>query len=75
MPKIILEQKKCIGCGACAGLDPKNFEMTSDNSKAEVVGAKKDSDDVFSKDIDEITTDCQDACDSCPVVCIEIKKD
>jgi ferredoxin len=74
MTKIILDQKKCIGCGACAALDPKNFKMTEDNSKAFLIDGKKDSNDVCEKDIDEITNDCQDAVDSCPVVCIGIKK-
>ena len=72
--KIILEQKKCIGCGACAALDPKNFKMKEDNSKADLTDSKKDENDVFEKDLQEITNDAQDATDSCPVQCIEIKK-
>jgi len=70
--KIILEQKKCIGCGACAALDPKNFEMKE--SKAILTDSKKDENDVYEKEA-EITNDAQDATDSCPVQCIEIKKD
>jgi ferredoxin len=75
MAKIVLEQKKCIGCGACAALDPLNFKMTDDNSKAFLDDGKKDSKEVWEKHIDKITNDCQDATDSCPVVCIDIKKD
>lgn len=71
--KIILEQKKCIGCGACAALDPVNFKMTDDNSKAFIIDSKKDKEDVFEKNIEKITGDCQDATDSCPVICIHIK--
>ena len=73
--RIVLEQKKCIGCGACEALDPVNFKMTADNSKAYLVDGKKDKNEVCEKDIKLVTGDCQDATDSCPVVCIEIKKD
>lgn len=70
--KIILEEKKCIGCGSCAALDSKNFIMTEDNSKAHLVEGKKDSEDVWEKETD-ITDDTKDATDSCPVVCIHLK--
>ncbi len=75
MTKIILEEKKCIGCGACAALDPVHFKMTEDNKKAFLIDGKKDKDDVWDVDVDTVTTDCQDATDSCPVVCIALKKD
>lgn len=75
MTKIILEQKKCIGCGACAALDSVHFRMTTDNSKAYLINGNKDSNDVFEEKIDEVTNDCQDAVDSCPVICIALKKD
>ena len=71
MKKIILEEKKCIGCGSCAALDPKNFVMTEDNSKAHLTDAKKE-DDTWEKDAD-VTDDTQDATDSCPVICIHLK--
>ena len=31
MFKITLDQKKCIGCGACAAVCPNNFEMNEEN--------------------------------------------
>ncbi len=73
--KIVLEQKKCIGCGACAALDPAHFKMKPDNSKAELLKPnRKNADDVFEEDVQEITTDSQDATDSCPVQCILLEK-
>ncbi len=70
--KIILEQNKCIGCGACAALDEKNFKMNK--SKAELVDSKENQDKIFEKTAED-TTDTQDATDSCPVQCIILKKD
>jgi len=72
--KIILEEKKCIGCGSCAALDPKNFKMTEDNSKAHLVEGNVDDEKVWSKET-EITDDTKDATDSCPVMCIHLKED
>jgi len=68
--KIILDQPKCIGCGACAALDPKNFEMKGDKA---ILTDSKEKDNIYEKET-EITNDAQDATDSCPVQCIEIKK-
>ena len=73
MSKIVLDEKKCIGCGSCAALDTVNFVMTSDNSKAHLVKGKV-KDLIWEKDA-EITGDTEDATDSCPVMCIDLKKD
>jgi len=72
--KIVLEKEKCIGCGSCAALDPVNFKMVDNNDKAELVEPDKVENDIYEKKA-EITSDCQDATDSCPVICIEIKED
>ena len=71
--KVILEQKKCIGCGSCAALDPKNFKMKDDNSKADLIDGKEGSDLVFEKEA-EYDSDLQDGTDSCPVNCIHLNK-
>ncbi len=69
--KIILDRNKCIGCGACAALCPKYFEMSEDG-KSSLKGAK-----VKPKtQIEELTIKklgcAQDAADSCPVKAINI---
>ncbi len=40
MSKIILEREKCIGCGSCAVLCPKYFELINDG-KSHIIGADK----------------------------------
>jgi len=72
--KIVLDKQKCIGCGSCAALDPENFVMVESNAKAELVKPDKVENDIYEKKA-EITSDCQDATDSCPVIRIEIKED
>ena len=68
--KLILEQDKCIGCSACAALDPKNFKMKG--TKTTLTNSKETEPKIFEKEA-ENTTESQDATDSCPVQCI-IKK-
>ncbi|MCX6800734.1 MAG: ferredoxin [Candidatus Diapherotrites archaeon] len=67
-----IEQKKadCIGCGACAAVDPADWKLEGD--KAELIGSKKEK-DLYVKIVKEIGAN-QDAADSCPVKCIAIKK-
>lgn len=33
MSKVILDQDKCIGCGACVAIDPENFDFEDRLSK------------------------------------------
>jgi ferredoxin len=56
--KIVVDKKKCIGCGACVAICDKVFEMK--DGKAIV---KKASGDKCAKD----------AADSCPVQAIIVK--
>lgn len=70
--KIIHERAKCIGCGSCAILCPKYWEMT-EYGKAHLVGSKIDSNEVEELEIKEVGCN-QEAIDVCPVQCIHIKK-
>lgn len=69
--KIILEREKCIGCGSCAALCPKYFEIL-DDGKSSVKKAKRDP----KSNNDELETEkpecATEAADSCPVQCIHI---
>lgn len=62
MKKIVVNQKKCIGCGTCAILVPRTFKIGKDG-KSEVVNQ-----DGNSKE------DILNAIDSCPVSAISFKK-
>lgn len=69
--RIILEREKCIGCGSCAALCPKHFEI-SDGGKSSIKKAKRDS----KTNIDELEVEkpecATEAADSCPVQAIHI---
>ena len=70
MAKIKLEREKCIGCGSCAAICPKHFEMVGDG-KSHIVGATK-------QDVEELEVEnlecAEAAADVCPVQCIHIEK-
>ncbi|MBN2421389.1 ferredoxin [Candidatus Woesearchaeota archaeon] len=68
--KLILEQDKCIGCGACTNICPKHFKMRG--IKSELIGGKKTKDG-FEKEIGEVDKDVKDAVNSCPAMCILVK--
>jgi len=53
-----VDQKKCIGCGMCAGLCPETFKMNP-NGKAEVVAKK-------------VTAGAKKAKENCPVEAISL---
>jgi ferredoxin len=59
--KIIVDQKKCIGCGLCEALAPKTFKLKN-KGKSEVINQEGDS-----------KADIQNAIDSCPVNAIAYK--
>ncbi|MFA5023832.1 MAG: ferredoxin [Patescibacteria group bacterium] len=56
---IKVDQKKCIGCGLCAGLCPETFRM-NDAGKSEVIN-------------DQVTPCAKDAAEQCPVEAIIVK--
>ena len=70
MAKIKIERTLCIGCGSCAAICPKYFELV-DDGKSHIQGAVKQ--DVEELEVDNI--DCaQAAAEACPVQCIHIEK-
>jgi len=42
--KIIHDREACIGCGACASVCPKYWEMDSDG-KSNIIGSEKSDED------------------------------
>jgi len=71
--KIIHEREKCIGCGSCAAVCPKYWEMVKDG-KSKLKNSKINSRNA-NYELEVKETDCnQEAVDTCPVQCIIIKK-
>lgn len=69
--KIIHEREKCIGCGTCAAVCPKYWEMAQDG-KSDLIGAKNDPETKNQEREVEQTGCNQEAADSCPVQIIHI---
>ena len=76
MGKILLEHNRpeCIGCGACAAVAPKFWEM-NDDGKSDIKKGKDRKDgwqelDLEEKDFEEN----KQAAESCPVNVIHLKK-
>ncbi|MDD5417729.1 MAG: ferredoxin [Candidatus Nanoarchaeia archaeon] len=66
------EREKCIGCGACASVCDKFWEMDSDG-KSKLKGSKKKGEN-FELIIDEKDLSCnKEAAEKCPVNIIHIK--
>jgi ferredoxin len=70
MAKIKLDRQQCIGCGSCAAVCPKCFEI-ADDGKSHIVGAdKKDN-----EELEVAKMECaESAAEACPVQCIHIEK-
>lgn len=63
MPKVNIDQDKCIGCNTCPLLDPDVFEMDTTTYKAKVKAQPE-----------KITEATQNAVSSCPVGAISIEE-
>jgi len=60
--KIIIDQKTCIGCGACASVCEEVFELRDKNGEMKAFAKKK-----------ETTAECaKEAADVCPVQAIKL---
>lgn len=60
MEKIILDQEKCIGCGACCTIAKENFTY-NDEGKASVIN-------------DKVTDKAKQAINACPTKAISIEE-
>jgi len=72
MPKVIQEREKCIGCGSCAALCPKYWEMAEDG-KSRLLKSTQNGEGNFELELANIECN-QEAADSCPVQIIHIEK-
>lgn len=73
MAKIVLDKTNCIGCGSCASLCPKFFEMGR-NFKSHLKNSKINDKNGI-EEVEAKNADCvEDAAEACPVQCIKIHK-
>lgn len=70
--KIIQEREKCIGCGSCAAVCSKYWEMVEDG-KSKLLNSKPNSKSIYELEVQEVGCN-QEAADVCPVQCILIEK-
>lgn len=70
--KIIHEKAKCIGCGSCAAICPKLFEMSEDDR----AHLKESQIDQTEKEVLEVKDPgcAKETVEVCPVKCIRIEK-
>jgi len=72
MPKVIHEREKCIGCGSCAALCPKYWEMAEDG-KSKLLDSEKNAEGNYEKEVEDIECN-REAADACPIQIIRIVK-
>lgn len=71
--KLIHDRPVCIGCGACAAVCPKYWEMAQDG-KSDIKGGKHLPGDQQELELADIECNME-AAQACPVNCIHIEKD
>jgi len=70
MAKIKLEREKCIGCGSCAAICQKYFEIV-DDGKSHIKGTTQAS----IEELEVEKAECgETAADTCPAQCIHVEK-
>jgi ferredoxin len=76
--KIIYDRENCIGAGACVAVDPKLWELSDDDNKADLLkGTFNEETQRWELIVDDSEVDMdviQESADVCPVNVIEIKK-
>lgn len=72
MAKIIQNHEGCIGCGSCAAVCPKFWEMNYEEGKAILKNGKKNGKGEYELEVKDIECN-QEAADVCPVSVIRIE--
>jgi ferredoxin len=72
--KIIHERKDCIGCGACAAVDEKNWFMDDDGNST-LRNSKEIKKGIYELEIDEKDLEIfKESSGCCPVDIIKVEK-
>ena len=71
--KIIFNREECIGCSACAAVNPKFWEM-KDDAKSHLINSNLEGKE-YVLETSKNYEDNIDAAESCPVNCIHIFKE
>ena len=74
--EVIHERTICIGCGACAVLCPKHWEM-ADDGKATLKKSErtKNGENIIDTIVLDENEGNAEAAESCPVDCIRVKEE
>ena len=72
MAKIIQNREGCIGCGSCAAVCLKFWEMNYEEGKAVLKNGKKNEKGEYELEVKDIECN-RDAADVCPVSVIKIE--
>lgn len=71
MAKVIQEREKCVGCGACAAVCPKYWEMKGDGKSFLKESTIIEGNHVLTLEDPECNTE---AAEACPVKCIKVEE-
>jgi len=71
MPKVLQERNLCVGCGACAAICPKYWEMSADGKSHLKGSTTTEGKHILMVEDAECNTD---AANACPVKCIHIEE-
>ncbi|MBS3052100.1 MAG: ferredoxin [Candidatus Aenigmarchaeota archaeon] len=70
--KIVYDRDACIGAASCVAVEPNFWSLDKEN-KAILADSKKESSNIFTREIEEKDLNSNlDAAKSCPVNCIHI---
>jgi ferredoxin len=73
--KIVHEREKCIGCGACAAINPNCWKMNVDDAKVDLLNSEEKGNEFILELDGSKKEDNVEAAESCPVNCIFIFED
>lgn len=65
--KVSVDKTKCIGCGACASIEPTVFHINPDDGKSEA--------DASACTSDQCQERCKEAAVTCPVAAITVEEE